>query len=296
MIALPRKILLATDLGARSDRAMDRATILMNEFGAELLVLHVMEAADDVGPSPRASIWRPFEPTGPNPRLMEIAARQLHADLRDAGERVTICIEHGDPGDVIPQAAREHGSDLIVTGVARSESLGRFTLGKTVDRVLRDVGISVLVVTDRARSPYRNIVVAVDLSVASREALETAVALFPEQRITVFHAYDVPFLSFMSDSTAIQGTSREAALVDVEAFVQVADVSDDSRKRLEVVVGHGEPEPLLRQLAHDRAIELVVLGVHGRGRVLNAIMGSVARRIVAGLPCDALLVRGGAGT
>lgn len=47
-----RKILLATDLSARSDRAMDRAVLLANEREAELLALHVLEPVEDLGAAP----------------------------------------------------------------------------------------------------------------------------------------------------------------------------------------------------------------------------------------------------
>ena len=43
-MSLRDRILLATDLSARSDRAMDRALMLARREGAELVVLHVLEA------------------------------------------------------------------------------------------------------------------------------------------------------------------------------------------------------------------------------------------------------------
>jgi nucleotide-binding universal stress UspA family protein len=42
-MALHDRILLATDLSARSDRAMDRAMMLAKRENAELVVLHVLE-------------------------------------------------------------------------------------------------------------------------------------------------------------------------------------------------------------------------------------------------------------
>jgi hypothetical protein len=98
---------------------------------------------------------------------VEIAKRELCSDLREAGDGVTLRIEQGDPPEVILRIAKEQGSELIVTGVARNETLGRFTLGKTVDRLLRVSEVPLLIVTDRAREPYQMVVVAVDFSDAS---------------------------------------------------------------------------------------------------------------------------------
>jgi hypothetical protein len=43
----PRRVLLATDLGARCDRALDRAAALASGWQAELVVVHALEEVDD---------------------------------------------------------------------------------------------------------------------------------------------------------------------------------------------------------------------------------------------------------
>jgi nucleotide-binding universal stress UspA family protein len=52
--------------------------------------------------------------------------------------------------------------------------------------------VPVLVVKQRARSAYKNIVVATDLSDTSRRALQVAMALFPDRRLGVLNAYEAP--------------------------------------------------------------------------------------------------------
>jgi nucleotide-binding universal stress UspA family protein len=292
MMLRPRKILLATDLSARSDRAMDRAAVLKAHFGAELMVLHVLEESEVPSSSALSFSWPPAETQGPNRERTEIARSQLRADLRDAGEGVEIRVEEGHPAGVVLRVADEEGCDLIVTGVARNEKLGRFSLGKTVDAVLRNATRPVLIVTDRARAPYRDVVVAVDLSRTSAQALETAAALFPGQRLTVLHVFEVPYLSFGRDATAIDETAREAR-ERLVTFVREAVLENERRESLDLIVAHGEPEEALHQLARQERVDLVVLGSGGRGALLKTLLGSVAPRIVAGLPCDALVVPAG---
>jgi Universal stress protein family len=60
-------------------------------------------------------------------------------------------VEEGKPIDVILRAAKALGGDLIVTGIARDETLGRFGLGTTVDRLLRRSKVPVLIVKQRVR-------------------------------------------------------------------------------------------------------------------------------------------------
>ena len=291
MLGAPQRILLATDLSARSDRAMDRAALLMREHDAELLVLHVLEPAVAPERSPWAAVWGAFEPRSSDPRLLPQVREQLATDLRDAGDKVQVQTEEGDPAEVILRVAREHGSDLLVTGVARNEFLGRFTLGKTVDRLLRGPGPSMLIVTNRARGGYRNVVVAVDLSDVSRRTLEAAAALFPDRRLMVFHAFDIPYASLMGNPSANHPQYHQAAHADTTAFVQTTGLPERDRARVDVVVDKGDPERVLQHLVRSSGVDLVVLGTHGRGAIAGALLGSMVKRITIALPCDALVLR-----
>ena len=82
---------------------------------------------------------------------------------------------------------------LIVTGIARDETLGRLLLGTTVEKLARQARQPVLVVKTRPRKPYHDVLVATDFSPGSRQALRAALQLVPDANLTLFHAYDVPF-------------------------------------------------------------------------------------------------------
>src|SRR5690606_5948022 len=75
---LPSTILLATDLSARCDRALDRAAMLASQWHAELVVLHAIEdpSALQQRNQTRTSSWRgSFDP-------ITIAQCQLTQDLQ----------------------------------------------------------------------------------------------------------------------------------------------------------------------------------------------------------------------
>lgn len=276
------RILLATDLSARSDRAMDRALMLAKREGAELVVLHVLE------PTPGN---RYYPRTQPLARLAEIARAQLHHDLGDHADTAQVRIEDGDPAEVIERVAREHASTLIVVGVARIERLGRFTLGNTVERLVRGVEAPLLIVTDRPRRPYRRVCVAVDFSSVSRQALELTMALFPGQSITGFHAYQ-PLASYgASDLAQHRAQFRSVAESDFAAWLDAAGLSTEMRALVNMRVELGDPSRVIRDAAQNGAFDLVVMGTRGRGRLFEFFIGSVGQRILAELPCDALFVR-----
>lgn len=284
----PRKILLGTDLSARSDRALDRAALLATAWQAELVALHVLEEEKSVAGTPIPS-WR--RPPDPQP----IAERRLLADLHGFEARPTVIVEKGDPAEVMLRVAAEHGCDLIVTGLARDELFGRFTPGATVERLLRQSTLPLLIVKDRAHAPYLDIVVAADFSDSARLALETALDFFPNRQLTVFHAYEAPMAGLVGDAETYRRSYGALAEAELSKFLQTVKMAE-SRVPVKSLIEWGEPGRLLRELANYRHIDLIVLGTHGRNALLEVFVGSVAKQILAQLPCDALVVPRSAAT
>ncbi len=281
----PKTVLLATDLSPRCDRALDRAVSLAELWQANLVILHVLEdtrswASDTIVPSWR----RPPDPFG-------LAQRRLIDDIGAVADTATIVIDEGNPADAIQRTAEERGCDLIITGVARDEPLGRFVLGTTVDRLLRSSHLPVLVVKNRARRRYRNVLVATDFSESSRHALEAAARYFPLQKLTIFHAYDPPMSAFATDPASNRREYRKVAEQEYEAFLKSTPSEDLIRKHAHPLIEFGTPSQLLRECVRDMNIDLAVLGTHGRSTLFEVLIGSVAKQIMAELPCDALVIR-----
>lgn len=251
-----RKILVATDLTPRYDRALDRAVQLARESQAELVAVHVMDAADQSGSmfDRRERSWR---------RVPDPAERmrwRSQRDLAEAFEGIRVIAAQGDPAEQLVAHARSEACDLIVTGAASAESMSRILFGSTVNCVAREVEQPILVVHDRAFRPYRGIVVATDFSDASIAGLQTAWDLFPQAAFTLFHAYDIP----------------SAAL---------ADARQDGRALLAM-----QEDMMAKVRADDR------LDARLRGKVsvvadFGALIGSTAKRLVEALEGDLLIVR-----
>lgn len=282
----PKTILLATDLSARSDRALDRALALAAQWKARLIVLHVLEEADSGLPDP----GRPLPSWRRPPDPLAAAKRRLLADLGAAAKDLTVMIEEGDPADAIARVAERTGCDLIVAGTARDELLGRFSFGGVLDRLLRSSRVPVLVVKRRVRGPYRKIVVASDLSDSSRHALDAAAHLFPKEKISFFHAYETVLAGRMVDMDTYQQGYRKSVERDVERFLEEAS-TPAGWKRPNILIEQGVPSTLLRDYAQEKEVDLVVLGTHGRSAVFEIFLGSVAKQIMEDAPCDALVIR-----
>jgi nucleotide-binding universal stress UspA family protein len=283
---VPKTILIATDLSARCDRALDRAIALSQSWQSKLIILHVLEdvAASAAGSASVVPSWR----RPPDP--VEVARRQLTADIGDLADVATVLIGKGDPAEVILSTAESRDCDLVVTGTAKDELLGRVILGTTVDTLLRRSQLPVLVVKNRVRHPYYRIVVATDFSSASGYALEIAARYFPEQPLDIFHAYDAPGSGLLSDAAAYRRGHRDIAERDYDAFLRSVPSGESIRGRAHPLIEFGEPGRLLREYTRDVGMDLVVLGRRRRGAAFELLVGSVAGQIVWEVSCDAMVI------
>jgi nucleotide-binding universal stress UspA family protein len=277
-------ILLATDLSARGDRALDRALQLAKELNTKLIVLHVMES--HATPARLTTpVWRRLSTDH-----KALAERELAEDLAAADVPTEVVVVSGDPLARIMETADSYGCSLIVTGIARDETLGRLLLGTTVEKLARQARQPVLVVKTRPRRPYRDVLVATDFSDGSRQALRAALQLVPNANLTLFHAYDVPFQGKNVPDEAVTRNFYKAAEQSAREFTtatpELANVTAPK-----VVLECGQPETVLSEYSFNHRSDLVVTGTHGRTGILRTAIGSVAERLLESLPSDVLIVR-----
>ena len=276
-----RQILLATDLSARCDRAFDRAVPLAREAGARLTIATALERSPDDLVEPEAQPrWRR------NDGLTD-ARRQIREDLEGKGVDARIVVRRARAGELIARMARENSFDLIVTGIARSTGLARMVLGATVEAVLRERAAPVLVVKRRVRYGYRTVLVGTDFSDASRAALQSASALFPQARLTVLHAYHAA--AGLGDTEENDHAAHRRALDDCARFV--AATLPPASRAIRCVADAGIPKTLLNRYALDKKIDLLAVGTHGRHPMLDLLFGSTCAALIHSSRCDTLLVR-----
>lgn len=292
---VPRRVLLATDLSARCDRALERAISLAAGWQASLSILHVFEGIRDPG---TAGAGHSLPSWQRPPDALSIAKQRirqgLRADLGDSAADASVLIEEGSPAEVIERVAAQGACELIVVAVAREEPFAPrpVTLGRTVERLLRRSPAPVLIVRDRARAPYGHILVATDFSAISGHALHAALRFFPLRTLHLLHAFEAPYADRVSAPADYEEHYGQFLASELETFLVSSGVDAEQRQRLDPLTERGRPGQLVREYVRDRGADLVVLGTHGRGAMLEALTGSTAKDILSTLPCDALVVRG----
>jgi nucleotide-binding universal stress UspA family protein len=278
-----RKLLLATDLTPRDDRAFDRAVQIASSGGSELTMLYVVN--DELLPAPYVR------------QNIQDATDALHRQVEEAGLtpdlNVSVEVATGRPYKAIIATAQRDNADLIILGSPHGDSVMEAFLGTTVDHVVRYGPCPVLLVRSRPRKPYRDILVATDLSMPSRRALEFALRSFPEAKFSVVHASPSKAPDAASSGPDKRQSGDEQLVRDMVTAC-VAQLTGEKALQpgdVEVIVDHGAAADVVFQQVKRRNPQLVVVGSHGRTGASHVLLGSVAQKLLEVLPCDVLAVR-----
>lgn len=284
---LPKRILLASDLSARCDRALTRAAQLAATWHGDLIVTHVVHSAEVARRDRLTSgvpSWRRPE------SWTKTLEQSLKSDLQAQGIAAQARIVVGWPADAIQQAVSNDGVGLVVLGIAKDAPMDRVQLGSTVDTLVRHSRVPVLNVRGRPLAPYRHVVVATDFSEPSTHALKLAAHWFAGARLTLFHACMPPGASLTTGSSADESW-RVAATKESAAQLAASGLAPEVAAKVEQVVERGEPQTLLADYAASTGVDLVVLGSQGRSGVARALLGSTAENLLHSLDCDTLVIR-----
>jgi nucleotide-binding universal stress UspA family protein len=266
-------ILLATDLSARCDRPLDRALMLAQQWRTKLILLHILESG---------------QAKDPTIKIRDIEEK-MGRELPKAKVDVEISVKVGDVAAAIIETARTKKCNLIITGVARFDSIGDIILGGPVDHLIRNGSVPVLMVKCRPKLAYKNILVATDFSDCALQALNTAAELFPDSQLHLVHAYHEPHSAWLSSEQVAQDVKakEQAAL---SRFLAKPQITDTIFERLNGSVEKGDLGPVLARKITATKSDLVVLGSHGRSGFPRTTLGSNAQHVLGWVSEDVLMV------
>jgi nucleotide-binding universal stress UspA family protein len=143
---------------------------------------------------------------------------------------------------------------------------------------------------------FNHILVALDGSDCSHEALDMAVKLAKEQgaRCTVCTVVDVvraaASMTFATGdivSEWIATLNKDARQIESDAIAKYAD----SGVTIETKVLEGYPSSALLEVAKNEKADLIVMGSHGRTGLKRIWLGSVAESVVHEATIPVLIVR-----
>jgi len=217
------------------------------------------------------------------------AALARVADLCAAAGRTvrTICAL-GEPYVRLVELAEDEGCDLIVVGAKGMSALKQALLGSVARRVIGLSRQDVLVVPENARNGWQKILLATDLSAASKTAENRALEL------AAAHNSALTILSILELPTCLFG----------EAGALGCSLPPDQNRKLaeiqgaaglgvnaELLTGAGEAHQIICETAARKGVGIIVLGSHGRSGLKRLLLGSTAEKVIGLAPCPVLVVK-----
>lgn len=229
----------------------------------------------------------------------EYLARQAEA-LHARGYRVTTHVLVGDPAFAILDLAEELHADLIAMTTHGRTGFMRLALGSVAERILQKASAPVLLVRERmdpARTTIKRILAPLDGSVLAEQALAPAQSLAHAHAATLILLRVAPVLDeggkqILFADEAAANAQIEQWRADAETYLhELAAGLNQAGIHTETRVALGNPADVIYNTIDDDAIDLVVMGTHGRTGLKRWYFGSVADKVLRGAKCPVLMVR-----
>ena len=228
-------LIAATDLSAPSRHAVTRAAMLARDTGARLELLHVVEtrALDKL----RSILDEQGETI--IHKLLEEARSDLTKLAAAVGEplgiRIGVHLSSGPLLQEITAQADALDAGMLVLGARGASYMRHLLLGATAERMLRKTRRPLLVVKPLPQVSYRRVLLPVDFSPWSIEAIRFARTIAPKAELVLFNAYEVPFEGRLQyagvDEEVIQkyrANVRQDALRDLHNLATEAGLKEEN--------------------------------------------------------------------
>jgi nucleotide-binding universal stress UspA family protein/multisubunit Na+/H+ antiporter MnhG subunit len=276
------RVVIAHDGSPAANLASDLAAAIEWPAGTAIRLIGVADHAPlalDATP--------PLAPDRDLPRQEQANATDLERAaivLRRPGRQVETAILSGDPGDVIVDETVAFGADLLITGSRRrglvQSLLGWSAAGDIVDRAPCPVLVARATV-------LRDVLLTTDGSAHSEAATEI-VARWP-----IFDLARIHVVTVSPDAPSV-GRGRSDASESWDAPERAVDATAgrlmDAGRDITSAVLYGRPGARIIEHAHQRSVDLIVIGSRGRTGLGRTLLGSVAGEVLASARCSVLIV------
>lgn len=283
-----KNILFATDFSDPSQQALLHALAMAKRYDAKLTVVHVA-APEVVTPIPMEPV--PLEMDWQKKKAAESLARLEDFEPLRMYPHQTL-LRQGNPWPEMSGIIEDRGIDLLVLGTHARGVLGTMLMGSVAEQVLRHAKCPVLTVGPVVspnlvdHDQLSHILFATDFSEGSRHALPYALSLAEEDNaeLTLLHVVEPlqPMPAEYSNELLADCSKRLWELVPEDANLWC---------KPQVVVEAGAAAERIVRVAHDRLVDLIVMGVHPGGVVASHLPWTVMHSVVRHARCPVLTTR-----
>jgi nucleotide-binding universal stress UspA family protein len=275
-----KRILVATDMSPRSDRAVERALQLGRTMSLPVDVLLILDNA------------LPEDLLAPLHSKTEAQLEALCSRWA-GGATYSVSVQAGDPTEEILKAAAPCETTLLVMGPHRPRPFLDGLRETTMQRVVRRTSAPVLLATIPVTGDYDSQLSLLDYSDVSTGALLLGASLAPGAEITGAHAIHIPYAGMLETTGSVQMDLQAAFAKDAEEQDRIwreeTDLPDTLAPKTRLV--QSPPLGLVHEMTKGSKFDLVTAGAHGRVGAARSYLGSIALDLMRDPPCDVLIAR-----
>ena len=279
-------VVCATDLSEGSNKALPLAASMAARHGAKLIIAHIIDLPA-VTPYGETMV----DPHELRSRVEQSAKAQIADILSHCADKVDweMNIAIGYPAKEIMNIVEEVNADMVVAATHTRSGIERLLLGSVTRKLMHSLDVPLLIIpgdipAEQLERSLESVLIACDFSPDSSKGVQWGID------------FSQAFGAKLTMATVIENSQLEQLLkLDPQKEHGMADkLQNDLHQSLldtlptkykdsiipETVVLAGKPHEELNKYAILNHIDLIVMGVHGRGIIEHLLVGSTTDRLV----------------
>lgn len=143
--------------------------------------------------------------------------------------------------------------------------------------------------------PIERILVPIDFSVHSKNALRYAVPMAEQYGATLYLIYVIEPTIYPADlgfgQVIMPGVEEELKSKSAEELASLIEREIGEKADADAIVCMGKPHQEILREAEEKNVDLIILATHGHSGVEQILFGSTAMRVVRLAKCPVLTIR-----
>ncbi len=280
------RVLVGIDFSKQSLQALKLAIAICEFFHSQLFLVHAAFP-------PHYGIGTDLVPFEVLDHDLVAAKAEVAMAIANEPELSTLrpatTVAYDEPVNLIQHVASKQRVDLIILGSHGATGLERLALGSVAEAVLHRASCPVLIVGPHCRAGrdlFRSIVFATDLETTGLRGAQYAASLAKQAQGSLTLLYVVCRRSELGlPPDVIEHRIKR----ELQALIP-SELSDTGKTK--VRVEYGRPAEAIATVAQAEGASLVIVGVQGRSAFAGHSPWSMLSRIIRGVRCPVLGVRG----
>ena len=284
-----QRILVAIDVFSNPDNVLKRAFMLAKENKSELYIVQAIKV-------PLFSVPDYF---GSKKVIVDIKGIKDNIDQKIKRLNISsdvpyhLFVKEGNPDDIILYQSKLIKAEMIIIGAQTKSKKNKYRFGTTAQKVAHQSHVPVLIVKNKAKKAYANILAPTDFDRQSKESIVFVQNICTSGKISLVNAYEA---LYATDSYTAGAYSLEN--IDVEMYDKAAKTASRNQmkvlkkelgiKKAKVIDADLNSKEALIKYIDKGSYDLVVLGSRGTSGAL-ALLGSVAYTLLREIETDILV-------